>query len=59
MHAGCAVTPCCVLCCPWVLRRMMLVFCVKEAHWGMMAFVTYLPLGFQNSYPEALEIVSL
>ena len=45
---------CCVICVlsdAWVLRCRMFIFCVKEADWGMMAFVAYLPLGFQNSTP--------
>ena len=31
----------CVLCGTWVLRCMMFIGCVKEADWGMMAWVAY------------------
>ena len=41
----------CVLSDTLVLGCMMFIFCVKEADLGMMAFVAYFALGFQNSTP--------
>ena len=35
-----------VLCDTWGLRCVVLIFCVKEAEWGMMAFVAYLARVF-------------
>ena len=38
----------CVLSDMWTLRCMMFVFCVKEADWGMMAFVVYFASWFSQ-----------
>ena len=48
----------CVLSDAWVLRCMTSTFCVKEADWGMVAFVAYFaPWGVHRPLCEKSAVV--
>ena len=46
----------CVLSDTWALRCMMIMFCVKEADWGMMACVAYSAPRFSEKYTMSFRM---